>query len=199
MRFSKALASTAAAALIASAVAAFAGNTTFFTSIGDLAFPFSPPKADGTAGTIDNMTIGATTPRAGNFTSVKSADGLVCTTFAQMGTLSSPANAAFFVATRPYKLVTVSEVHSTAAGASEALMLEKDTGTTAPGSGTALLTNNTNTGFNLNATANTVQVGALVATAASLALATGDRLAMKFTGSATATANLALTACLAPQ
>ena len=78
-------------------------------------------------------------------------------------------------------------------------MLEKDTGTTAPGSGTALLTNNTNTGFNLNATANTVQVGALVATAASLALATGDRLAMKFTGSATATANLALTACLAPQ
>jgi hypothetical protein len=188
------------AALLAPAIAARAASTTFFTNIGDLAFPIAPPKSNGaTPGTIDDMTIGGTTPAPGNFTTLKSSDGLVCTTFAQMGTLASPANAAFFVATRPYKLVSVSEVHSTAAGATETMQVEKDTGTTAPGSGTALLTNNTNAGFNLNATANTVQAGALVGTAASVALAAGDRLALKFTGTATATANLVVTACLAPR
>ena len=46
--------------------AAIAGNTTFFTAIGDLVFPISPPSRDGvTAGAIDNMVIGATTPRQG--------------------------------------------------------------------------------------------------------------------------------------
>lgn len=44
---------------------ALAGNTTFFTSIGDIVFPFTPPQNNGAApGTIDNMTIGATTPQA---------------------------------------------------------------------------------------------------------------------------------------
>ncbi|HEY8838135.1 MAG TPA: hypothetical protein VIO16_10760 [Dehalococcoidia bacterium] len=54
-----------AAALIASSVAALAANTTFFTSIGDLVFPITAPSnAGATPGTIDNMTIGATTPAA---------------------------------------------------------------------------------------------------------------------------------------
>ena len=54
-----------AAALIASSVAALAANTTFFTSIGDLVFPFTPPSnAGATPGSIDNMVIGATTPAA---------------------------------------------------------------------------------------------------------------------------------------
>jgi len=62
MRFSKALA--VAAVLVASSIAALAANTTFFTSIGDIVFPFTPPSNNGaTPGTIDNMSIGQTTPQ----------------------------------------------------------------------------------------------------------------------------------------
>lgn len=67
----KSLGAAIIAALLASSIAAFAGNTTFFTSIGDLAFPFTAPSnAGATPGSIDNMTIGATTPRAGTFSNV---------------------------------------------------------------------------------------------------------------------------------
>lgn len=60
-----------AAALIAGTVMALAGNTTLFSSrLGDIVFPFTAPLRDGTAGAIDNMIIGATTPRAGTFTSL---------------------------------------------------------------------------------------------------------------------------------
>lgn len=45
--------------------AAYAGNTTFFTSIGDQVFPFSPPTRAGAPGALDNMIIGAATPRQG--------------------------------------------------------------------------------------------------------------------------------------
>lgn len=56
------------AALVASSVAALAANTTFFTSIGDLPFPFTAPQNSGaTPGAIDNMVIGASTPEAGTF------------------------------------------------------------------------------------------------------------------------------------
>lgn len=68
----------AAAALVivaaSYAVPLMAGNTTFFSSIGDLVFPFSPPTTSPSApGTIDNMTIGATTPAAGTFTTLSAA------------------------------------------------------------------------------------------------------------------------------
>ena len=61
---------SAAAAIIVTASLAWAANTVFFTSKGDLTFPFSPPTSSGTAGTIDNMTIGGSTPQAGTFTTV---------------------------------------------------------------------------------------------------------------------------------
>lgn len=60
-----------AAALASFALApAFAGNTTFLTDRnGQQVFPISPPnRANSTPGAIDNMTIGATTPAPGNFT-----------------------------------------------------------------------------------------------------------------------------------
>lgn len=61
----------AAAMLVAGSIAALAANTTFFTSIGDLVFPFSPPTNSGaTPGTIDNMTIGGATPGVGNFSAI---------------------------------------------------------------------------------------------------------------------------------
>lgn len=74
----------AAAALIAGSIAALAGNTSLFSStIGDVTFPFTPPTAAGAAGAIDNMVIGATTPRAGSFTNVsmtgQSCVGTPCT------------------------------------------------------------------------------------------------------------------------
>jgi hypothetical protein len=59
------------AAVLAGVIAALAANTTFFTSVGDIVFPFSPPTTNPAGpGTIDNMTIGATTPRAGTFTTL---------------------------------------------------------------------------------------------------------------------------------
>jgi hypothetical protein len=68
---SRVLIPAVAAALIAASVAALAGNTTLFSStVGDIVFPFTPPARDGSAGAIDNMIIGATTPRAGTFTTI---------------------------------------------------------------------------------------------------------------------------------
>jgi hypothetical protein len=65
-----------AAALLAPALAIAAGNNVFFTSKGDLTFPFVPPSNNGsTPGTIDNMEIGATTPRAGTFSQIIPAAG----------------------------------------------------------------------------------------------------------------------------
>lgn len=45
-------------------------GTVFFTSKGDLTFPFTPPLRDGTPGTISNMTIGGGTPAPAAFTNV---------------------------------------------------------------------------------------------------------------------------------
>ena len=102
------------------------------------------------------------------------------------------ADAAFYLAQAPCKVVGVSYIHSTAgtdAGAVN-VQLTKDSGTAAPGAGTDLLTNNTNAGFNCKGTANTVQTGALVTTDATLTLAAGDRLALDFAGTTTALAGV---------
>jgi hypothetical protein len=374
------IASTIAAALIAGVVAALAANTTFFTSIGDQVFPFSPPARDGSAGAIDNMIIGATTPRAATFTSVSNTGGgtvnadaitahdaslgitglaaaqggaiavvggtsstagnaggaftavggtpgatgvggavtftggaggatsgtggaasliggagtagnaiggaatlrggagqgsaaggavtitggaagatgaggavsitagaltagngsdvtvtasagagstnaggsvnlvpgaavstgtpgtikingdanLVCPTFYQQGAAAANTDAVFFIANRPYIVTSAREVHAVAAGGASVVQLVKDTGTDAPGAGTDLLTNNANTGFDLNATANTVQTGTLVATVATLTLAAGNRLSVDFANAVQASSGIAVTVCLAP-
>lgn len=108
-------------------------------------------------------------------------------------TTEAATDRAFFVATAACKVIAVSEVHSVAAGGASALQLVKDTGTTAPGAGTDLLTS---TGFDLNATANTVQVGTLVGTASSLALAAGDRLSLDWANTIQSTAGLVVTVTL---
>ncbi len=104
-------------------------------------------------------------------------------------TVSLPLNAncvdqAIFIADRAYKVESVDEVHAVAGDHASAVSLQvtKDTSTNAPGAGTDLLTNNTNAGFNLKATANTVQNGTLTATEASLTLAVGNRLSLDFAG-----------------
>jgi hypothetical protein len=183
------------------AVPAKADTTTIFLTdrSGQLPFPFGPPnRATGGPGVIDNMDIGNTTPKAGNFTTLKSTDGVTCATFYTIGAPAAATDTVFFVATRPYIVVYVSEVHAVAAGGASVLQVTKDSTTAAPGAGTDLLTNNTNTGFDLNATANTVQVGTLVA-AATRTLAAGDRLAVDFAQAIQSSAGIAVTACMAPQ
>jgi len=80
------------------------------------------------------------------------------------------------------------EVHQTAGNDAGAvtLMLEKLTGTTAPGSGSDVLS----TTLSLKATADTVQDGALTLTLADKTLKVGDRLALEDTGTLTTLANV---------
>lgn len=113
---------------------------------------------------------------------------------------SGMVNQHFFIADRALQIVGANFVASTAgtdAGA-VSVQLEKLTGTTAPGSGTALLTNNTNAGWNAKTTANTVIPATFTATVASLQLAAGDRVGLKFSGTLTALAGVNVTLTLAP-
>lgn len=216
--------------LSASAPARAQTSTIFLTDRnGQIAFPILPPnRATGAAGTINNMSIGQTTPKPGSFTTLtatsapsgagitalfasppplgstapaavnsttfKSTDAVECATYAPSGTPAA-TDAVFFIATRPYNIVTISAVFSVTAGGASKLQVTKDTGTNAPGAGTDILTNNTNTGFDLAATANTVQVGTFAATS----LAAGDRLAVDYANAIQSTAGVVVTACLAPQ
>ncbi len=106
----------------------------------------------------------------------------------------------FFVATRAYVLTACSFVGATAETTAVSLTVQvtKDTSTDAPGGGTDLLTNNTNAGFNVKGTANTVQAGTLTGTAASLALAAGNRLSVDYSAAATEGAGISITCSLRP-
>lgn len=106
----------------------------------------------------------------------------------------------FFVANRAYQVTAVRFVHAVAETTAATLLVQvtKDTSTNAPGAGTDLLTNNTNTGFDCKATANTVQAGTLTATAASLQLAAGDRLSVDFSAAATELVGVTITVSLKP-
>lgn len=110
----------------------------------------------------------------------------------------SLADQAFFIANRAYEVVAIREVHSVAGNDAGAVNVQvtKDTGTNAPGAGSDLLTNNTNAGFNLKGTANTVQVGTLTPTSANLRLAAGDRLSVDFAGTLTTLAGVVITVTL---
>lgn len=188
--FKKLLAFAMAFALCASP--SFAANTTVWSSAnGDIVLPISPPtNAGATPGNLDNTVIGATTPVAGSFTGLTTTDAITCAT----ATPTTATDSYFFVATRAYLVVTASEVHGVAAGGVSTLQVVKDTGTTAPGAGTDLLS----AAFDMNGTANTVQTGALIA-AGSRTLAAGDRLSYDFANAIQSSAVIAITVCLAPR
>lgn len=88
-----------------------------------------------------------------------------------------------FIADRAYQILSFEGTKSAAGGTSAAVGLKKCTGTTAPGSGTAVTTAD----LDLTSTVavNTVQPGSLSGTAANLLLADGDRLALDFSGTLT--------------
>lgn len=99
-----------------------------------------------------------------------------------------------FIAPYPMYVKSLQQVHSVAAGGASKLQVSKDTSTDAPGAGTDLLTDNTNTGFDLAATANTVQYGTIVTTAGARKLAKGDRLSLDFANTIQSTAGVIVTA-----
>jgi hypothetical protein len=94
----------------------------------------------------------------------------------------------FHVATRAMYVEAIFQIHSTLGtdGSAVNVQVVKDTGTTAPGAGTNLLTDNSGSGFNLKATINTVQEGSLTTTKPDRDLAKGDRLSVDFSGTLTA-------------
>lgn len=103
----------------------------------------------------------------------------------------------FFVADRYYEIVDASCIFDVAAGGAAKIAVTIDKGTTAPGAGNVVQTDNTNAGFDLNATARTTQY----MTPASLhlrLLSPGDRLGLKVTGAAQSIADVEITASLRP-
>ncbi len=112
------------------------------------------------------------------------------------GATGSATDRVFFIANRGWTVTGCSNIFAVTAGGASKLQVTKDTGTDAPGGGTDLLTNNTNAGFDLAATANTVQVGTLTATAGALVLATGNRLAVDYANAIQSTAGNVVTCTL---
>lgn len=94
----------------------------------------------------------------------------------------------FWVAPAACLLLSFQEAHATAGtdGSAVTLDLEKLTGTTAPGSGSSMLS----TTLSLKATANTVQTATVTPTNANKTLAAGDRVALKKGGTLTSVANV---------
>lgn len=87
----------------------------------------------------------------------------------------------FFTANRDMVVTGVKAVYGTAFAGAVTIDVTKDTGTTAAGAGTSILT----AAMAGDATINTVITPALTATAATLAMAAGDRLALKFSATTT--------------
>lgn len=86
-----------------------------------------------------------------------------------------------FIADKAYQVVSVTEVHSVVSS-SGTLVVEKDTGTTAPGSGTSLFASGS---LDLTSAINVPVTKALTATVATLKLAAGDRISFVFGGTLT--------------
>lgn len=85
---------------------------------------------------------------------------------------------AFFLADRAYEIVAARAVWSTAAAAGNA-QLTVDSGTAAPGAGLDLLSMDTNAGFQIDGTANTVETATFINSANNFLLP-GDRLSIDF-------------------
>ena len=106
---------------------------------------------------------------------------------------------AFWIAPFPCEVIGVTEIHEVAGtdGSAVTVNLERLQGTEAPDAGDDLLTNNSNAGFDLKGTANTLQTGTLVGTSA-VQLAAGNRLGAAFAGTITSLAGTVMTVTLKP-
>lgn len=118
----------------------------------------------------------------------------------QCATNGACGTSTVFVCDRQYELLMVQEVHGTAGTDAGTVSIDimKATGTTAPGSGTSVLSSV----FNAKSTINTVvtkskALGTLAAQA-TRTFAPGDRVAVVFTGTLTALAGVAVSIYLKP-
>jgi len=104
----------------------------------------------------------------------------------------SKTDECFFIATRAYRVLRIAYSMATTETTTSPMYAQvvHDTSTGAPGSGTDLLTNNANNGFNCNATANNVQAGTLIG---SLDLAQYDRLSVDYTAAGNEIAGVTIT------
>jgi len=139
------------------------------------------------------ITNDATSAATGNYLYFTAGASPVCATYYYTGTIAA-TNQSFFIAPRPMVVVSMQEVHSTAAGGTSTMDIKKDTGTSAPGTGTTL----GQTTFNLNGTANTVQTVAPSATLATRTLAAGDRLSVVYNHTIQSSAGVTVEACMMP-
>jgi len=108
--------------------------------------------------------------------------------------LLNATDGTIFICDRGYKLLSYEVVYAAAAGAALTLDLKKCTGTTAPASGTSMLSGT----VNLNSTINTVISAGLSTTAANLRLADGDRLCHDFSSTIGSLAGAVAVAVLRP-
>ena len=110
------------------------------------------------------------------------------------------ADAQFFVANDRYTIYAARCCVSTIGSSTPVVQLTKDTSTNAPGAGSDLLSNTTNTGFKLGTTAvaNVPEVAVFKTTAGLLEMATGDRLSVDFSGTLTLVAGVVITVSLIP-
>jgi hypothetical protein len=99
----------------------------------------------------------------------------------------------FFIASRPYEIMEIRAVWSTAGASGSTLQIERLTGTTAEGSGDSVLTGT----VDLNGTANTVVSRKTVALQ-NRKMSTGDRLALVDGGTLTSLDNLVVTVLYKP-
>lgn len=102
-------------------------------------------------------------------------------TYTLQASAAQGTSQAFFQADRDYIVTDICGIWSTVAGTSGRLGVTAETGTTAPGSGQSLTTDNSNAGFDTTGTINTVNWGTLAATHL-LYLRAGDRLSAKYGG-----------------
>jgi hypothetical protein len=103
----------------------------------------------------------------------------------------------FAIANRSYPIRAIRFAHSAAetTDTTSNVQVTVDDGTEGAGAGTDLLTNDTNAGFDLNATANVPQVGAFTATT----LVASDRLSVDFNSTNTEGAGVCVTVTVYPE
>ena len=104
----------------------------------------------------------------------------------------------FFIADRDYHVVDLSDVFDVTAGGASKIGVTIDKGTTVPGGGNVVQTDNGNAGFDQAATARTVQVGTL-ASVRLRQMSAGDRLGLVVAGAAQSTVLNCITGSLEPR
>ena len=125
---------------------------------------------------------------------------LVQVVLATNAAVLTAADTTAFIADASYELVRVDSCQTTAGtGGAATLDVKKATGTTAPGSGTTMLT----TTFNLENTANTVvsktvSNGGVTTTLTTRQLVAGDRVCLDFTGTLTSLTGVCVSIWLKP-